>query len=124
MAAMKAKVQDLERDLTMERRRVEEAQLQLSESVGKQAELLAAREELVQMRDQCRKAEEKMRQVERESKAQLNGETCARVTILHQGEILSCNMDFGWAEMQWQVDTLRTAAVQSVPPDHVSLVVK
>ena len=74
MAAMKARVGDLERDLMMEKRRVEEAQVQLSESIGRQAELLAAKEELVQMMDQCRKAEEKTRQVERESKVQLNGE--------------------------------------------------
>ena len=87
MAAMKAKVGDLERDLMMERRRVEKAQVQLNESVGRQAELLAAKEELVQMRDHCRKAEEKTRQVERESKVQLNGEMCACVTIINQGEL-------------------------------------
>ena len=77
MAAVKARVVDLERDLTMERRKAEEARLQLSESVGRQAELLAAKEDLVQMRDQCWKAEEKTKQVERESKAQLNGEMSA-----------------------------------------------
>ena len=93
MAAVKVRVGDLERDLMMERRRAEEAQIQLSESVGRQAELLAAKEELVQMRDQCRKAEEKTRQVERESKVQLNGEMCACVAIIHQGKLKSCNMD-------------------------------
>ena len=95
---MKAKVGDLERDLTMERRKVEEAQLQLSESVGRQAELLAARQELIEMRDQCQKAEERTRQVERESKAQLNGEMCKFlchicVAIAHQRELSPSNMD-------------------------------
>lgn len=74
MAIVKVKVGDLERDLKAERRRAEEVQLQLHESVGSKAELLAAREELLQMRQQCREAEDKTTRVEIESEAQLMGE--------------------------------------------------